>query len=225
DVLSKIRRGDVVRHLITIPEGLTSHEAANILRAADFLTGALTDPPEGSLLPETYEVRRGEARVAVVRRMAAARDRLLSQLWAARPAGLPYRSPEQAVILASVVEKETGRPEERPRIAAVFINRLKKNMRLESDPTVIYGLSAGEVLGHGLRKSELASRSPYNTYHIDGLPPTPIANPGRAALTAALTPARTDDLYFVADGTGGHVFADSFEAHQKNVERWRGVEE
>ena len=225
DVLSAIRRGAVVRRFITIPEGLTSHQAADILREADFLTGPLVDPPEGSLLPETYEVRRGETRVAVVRRMEAARDKLLSQLWAARPAGLPYRSPEQAVILASVVEKETGRPEERPRIAAVFINRLKKNMRLESDPTVIYGLSAGAVLGHGLRKSELSSRSPYNTYQIDGLPPTPIANPGRAALAAALAPARTDDHYFVADGTGGHVFASSFAAHQSNVERWRAVEE
>ena len=224
DVIAKIHRGEVVRRFITIPEGLTSRAAVDILLRADYLTGAARPPPEGSLLPETYEVRRGESRRAVIARMSAARDRLLGQLWANRSPGLPYRSPEDAVILASVVEKETAKPDERPRIAAVFINRLRKGMRLESDPTVIYAVSGGASLGRGLRVSELASRSPYNTYVFGGLPPTPIANPGQAALAAALEPAHTSDLYFVADGTGGHVFAKTFEAHKRNVVRWRALE-
>jgi UPF0755 protein len=223
-VLSMVRRGEVVRHLITVPEGLTSAEAAQILYQADFLTGEVHTPPEGALLPETYEVRRGESRQAVIRAMADARDRLLDRLWRERAPGLPYRDPEEAVILASVVEKETGKAAERARIAAVFINRLKHGMRLESDPTVIYGLDKGLPLGHGLRASELARRTAYNTYLVDGLPPTPIANPGRAALEAALRPAFTNDLYFVADGTGGHVFAETFEAHKRNVARWRAIE-
>lgn len=224
EILSTIRKGLVIRRFITIPEGLTSREVGAILLRADYLAGPVPTPPEGALLPETYQVRRGETRDEVIARMMAARDKLLAQLWAARPAGLPFATPEQAVILASVVEKETGRTEERPRIAAVFINRLKKGMRLESDPTVIYGVSGGEPLGHGLRVSELASLTPYNTYRVAGLPPTPIANPGRAALAAVLNPARTDDLYFVADGSGGHVFADTFEAHKRNVAQWRAIE-
>jgi UPF0755 protein len=157
--------------------------------------------------------------------MAMARDRLLDQLWRARAPGLPFASSEQAVILASVVEKETAIPAERPRVAAVFINRLEKGMRLESDPTAIYGVSGGAPLGHGLRASELAARNPYNTYLVAGLPPTPIDNPGRASLAATLAPTPTADLYFVADGTGGHVFADTFEAHRRNVARWRAIEQ
>jgi UPF0755 protein len=223
-VLSMIRSGQVVRRFVTIPEGYTGREALNVLRNAPFLVGEAPTPAEGSLLPETYAVRVGESRATVIQRMAEAQDMLLRRLWAARPAGLPYASPRQAVILASVVEKETARADERPRIAAVFINRLRKGMRLESDPTVIYGLTGGAPLGHGLTASELASPSPYNTYRVAGLPPAPIANPGRAALAAALDPARTDDLYFVADGTGGHVFADTFEAHKRNVARWRVIE-
>ena len=223
-IISAIRKGLVVRHLITIPEGLTSREVGVILRDADFLTGPVAIPPEGALLPETYEVTRGESRASIIARISAARDKLLTHLWATRAPGLPFDSPEQAVILASVVEKETALAEERPRIAAVFINRLRKGMRLESDPTVIYGVSGGAPLGHGLRVSELASETAYNTYRVAGLPPTPIANPGRAALAAALNPARTDDLYFVADGSGGHVFASTFEAHKRNVAHWRTVE-
>jgi UPF0755 protein len=225
DILSALRRGLVVRRFITIPEGFTSREVSATLRGTDYLTGPAPVAPEGSLLPETYEAHRGEAREAVLARMAAARDRLLDELWAARAPGLPFATPEQAVTLASVVEKETGRPDERPRVAAVFINRLRKGMRLESDPTVIYGLSGGAPLGHPLTTAEVTSSSAYNTYLIGGLPPTPIANPGRAALAAALNPARTGDLYFVADGTGGHRFAETFDDHKRNVAHWRAVEQ
>ena len=224
-VISAVARGEVVRRFVTIPEGLTSRDAVAILLRADYLAGSAPVPPEGSLLPETYEVRRGETRSSVLRRMTAARDRLLDQLWAARAPGLPFASKEQAVTLASVVEKETALAAERPRVAAVFINRLKKGMRLESDPTVIYGVSGGAPLGHGLRVSELAAHNPYNTYLVAGLPPAPIDNPGRASLAAALSPAPTADLYFVADGTGGHAFADTFEAHRRNVARWRAIEQ
>jgi UPF0755 protein len=225
DLLTALRRGLVVRRFVTIPEGLTSREVADILRRADFLTGRVSTPPEGTLLPETYEVRRGDSRQSVVNRMIAARQRVLSGLWETRSPGLPFTSPVQAVILASIIEKETGLVNERPRIAAVFVNRLKQGMRLESDPTVIYGVTGGAPLGHGLRQSELASETAYNTYRVAGLPPTPIANPGRAALAAALDPAPTNDLYFVADGSGGHVFADTFEAHRRNVARWRAIEQ
>jgi len=222
-VLDAIRRGAVVRHYVTIPEGLTSRAAVEILNRAAELTGEAAIPAEGALLPETYEVRRGEDRSEVLRRMMEAHDRLMASLWPDRDPGLPYRSPREAETLASVVERETARDEERPHVAAVFLNRLKRGMPLASDPTVIYGLTGGAPLGHGLRRSELASITPYNTYHVTGLPPTPIANPGRAALIAALHPSESD-LYFVADGSGGHVFSDSLAAHEVNVAHWRGVE-
>ena len=223
-VLDAIRRGAVVRHFVTIPEGLASVAVADILAADPVLTGPTPTPAEGSVLPETYQVLRGESRTEVVARMQRARAELLAQLWPARTRGLPYQSPEQAVILASVVEKETALPAERPRVAAVFLNRLRQGMRLGSDPTVIYGLTQGRPLGHGLTVSELASATPWNTYRVTGLPPTPIGNPGRASLEAALAPARTDDLYFVADGTGGHAFSTTLEAHERNVARWRAIE-
>ena len=223
-ILADIQAGRVVRHFVTVPEGVTSDTVVAILMRTPYLSGAAPVPPEGSVLPETYEVQRGEDRAAVLQRMMDARDRLLGMLWAHRRAGLPYASPEQAVIMASIVEKETAKADERPRIAAVFINRLNKNMRLESDPTTIYGLTGGRPLGHGLRVSELASQSPYNTYAVGGLPPTPIANPGRAALAAALDPPSTDDVYFVADGAGGHLFSNSLDVHLKNVARWRAIE-
>jgi UPF0755 protein len=156
--------------------------------------------------------------------MRTAREALLARLWSERAPGLPYADPEQAVTLASIVEKETAKPAERPRIAAIFVHRLEKGMRLESDPTTIYGLTGGAPLGHGLRVSELASATPYNTYKVAGLPPTPIGNPGRASLEAALHPAPGDDLYFVADGTGGHVFSDNYADHLRNVAKWRAIE-
>jgi UPF0755 protein len=223
-VLDAIRRGLIVRRFVTIPEGLSSVQVADILAADPVLSGPTPVPPEGSILPETYQVRRGETRAAVVARMERAQVALLERLWATRAAGLPYHDPEQVVILASVVEKETAVPAERPKVAAVFLNRLRQGMRLGSDPTVIYGLTRGRPLGHGLTVSELASDTPWNTYRVAGLPPTPIGNPGRASLEAALAPAKTDDLYFVADGTGGHAFSATLEEHQRNVAHWREIE-
>ena len=223
-VLDKIRAGRVVRHQITIPEGVTVDMAMEILARDPVLAGVAPTPPEGSILPETYDIQRGEDRAAVLRRMMDARDNLLAALWEKRAPGLPFKSPNEAVTLASIVEKETGLASERPRIAAVFHNRLAKGMRLESDPTIIYGLTRGRPLGRGIRLSELNGETPYNTYRIDGLTPTPIANPGRAALAAVLDPPKTDELFFVADGTGGHVFASTFEQHQANVAKWRAVE-
>ncbi len=223
-VLRDIRDGKIVRHWVTIPEGRTSEMAVEILAAASELEGDAPIPPEGSILPETYEVERGEDRAAVLRRMMDARDKLLSNLWAQRQEGLPFASPEEAVTLASIVEKETALATERPRIAAVFLNRLRVGMRIQSDPTIIYGISRGRALGRGIRQSELQAANPYNTYQIDGLPPTPIANPGRASLAAVLDPPKTSELYFVADGTGGHVFASTLEEHNANVARWRNIE-
>jgi UPF0755 protein len=223
-IMRMIRRGEIVHHLVTIPEGFTSQAVIDTLASTDLLTGSAPIPPEGSVLPETYEVQRGEDRAAVLQRMMDARDQLLSGLWAQRRPDLPLISPQQAVILASIVEKETALPSERPRVAAVFLNRLQKAMKLESDPTVIYGLTRGTPLGRGLRESELTAPTPYNTYAIAGLPPTPICNPGRASLAAVLDAPHTDELYFVANGTGGHSFASTLEEHQKNVAHWRAVE-
>jgi len=223
-VLAAVVAGDVVRHPVTIPEGVSSETVTAILMRAPYLVGVAPVAPEGAILPETYEVQRGEDRSTVLQRMMNARDALLASLWRSRRSDLPFETADQAVILASIVEKETALPDERPRIAAVFVNRLQKGMRLESDPTVIYGLTGGKPLGHGLRASELAEPTPYNTYLITGLPPTPIGNPGRASLAAVLDPPRTSELYFVADGSGGHVFSTSLEEHEKNVARWRAME-
>ena len=223
-VLDDVRNGRVVVHQITIPEGITAQMVADILAASPVLTGSAPVPPEGSVLPETYQVQRGDDRAAVLQRMMQDHDELLALLWARRQPDLPVQTPQEAVILASVVEKETGIASERPRVAAVFTNRLRQGMRLESDPTVIYGVSQGRPLGRGLRASELATLTPYNTYLVGGLPPTPIANPGRESLAAVLDPPTTEELFFVADGTGGHVFAKTYEEHQQNVARWRKVE-
>ncbi len=225
EVIEHLRSGQVVRHFVTIPEGWSSAQALDILNRNNLLTGTVEVPPEGRILPETYEVQRGESRAALVARMQAAHDELLAELWPTRQRNLPFSTPEQAVILASIVEKETGIAAERPRVAAVFVNRLRLGMRLESDPTVVYGVSQGRPLGRGLRRSELDRQTPFNTYQIAGLPPTPIANPGRQALEAVLNPPATEDLFFVADGTGGHVFARTFEEHLRNVARWRQVEQ
>ena len=222
DILDILKSGVVVVHRLTLPEGLTSLEAVQLLNSADKMTGQVTDiPAEGTLLPETYYYTYGMQRSAMLARMQAGMKALVANLWEGRADGLPITTPEDAVILASIVEKETAVPAERPLIAGVFINRLKRNMRLQSDPTVIYGITHGADLGRDLTTADIDTTTPYNTYRIDGLPPTPIANPGRESLNAVLHPAETDALYFVADGNGGHAFSSTYEEHLKNVKRWR----
>jgi peptidoglycan lytic transglycosylase G len=227
DVVETMVEGKVVQHAITIPEGLTSEQIVARLLENDVLSGNVRDVPrEGSLLPDTYSFNRGFTREQLIQRMQQAQQRLLKEIWERHNPELPLRTPEQLVILASIVEKETSKPEERTRVAAVFANRLKQRRRLESDPTIIYGLVGGKgTLGHPITKSEKEQPTQYNTYMIDGLPPGPIANPGRASLEAAANPARTRELFFVADGTGGHAFAETFDQHQKNVARLRLLEQ
>ncbi len=225
-VEAKVISGKVVLHPLTIPEGLTSEQIVQRVRDADYLAGDVKEVPrEGSLLPETYDFPRGFGRQAALTRMEKAQSKVVEEIWKKRASDLPIKSAGEMVILASIVEKETGKADERPRVAGVFLNRLQKHMRLESDPTIVYGLVFGKAtLGHSITKAEVNQPTPYNTYLIDGLPPGPIANPGKAALEAVANPLRGKDLYFVADGTGGHVFADSFEQHLKNVARWRQIE-
>lgn len=226
NILEVLVSGRSVQYFVTIPEGLSSWEVVQLLNAEDVLSGDIEDiPPEGVLAPNTYAVQRGEARISVLERMEAAQAAILTDAWENRVSGLPLGSPEEALILASIIEKETSVPEERRLVASVFINRLKRGMRLQTDPTVIYGITNGRgSLGRGLRRSELDRPTPYNTYFIDGLTPTPIANPGRAAIEATLNPETSPYLFFVADGSGGHAFAVSYEDHQRNVARWRRIE-
>lgn len=224
-VLAVLRTARPVQHRLTIPEGLTATQVALLIDRAPALEGDPVVPEEGRLLPETYAYERGTPRAALVERGRAAMDRALERNWAARNTGVPLDTPRDALILASIVERETAKPEERPRIAAVFLNRLRRRMKLQSDPTVVYGASGGAgVLEHGLTRAELERADPYNTYKVNGLPPGPISMPGLGSIRAVLQPANTDDLFFVADGSGGHVFAKTLEEHQRNVARWRGVE-
>ncbi|MGB7269613.1 MAG: endolytic transglycosylase MltG [Albidovulum sp.] len=215
-----------VRLRVTLAEGVTSWQVVDALSRADFLSGEVKDiPDEGMLAPQQYEVERGADRAALVARMQEIQAQTLASLWAARVEGLPYKTPEEALIMASIIEKETGVAEERGQVASVFLNRIKQGMKLQTDPTVIYGLTKGQsVLGRGLRQSELRSNTPYNTYVIEGMPPTPIANPGRDAIAAALNPDTTEFLFFVADGTGGHAFAKTLAEHNDNVAKWRKIE-
>lgn len=225
DVVKLLIDGKSILHYFTAPEGRTTAQILRELVADETLDGDLSlTPAEGELLPETYAYTRGETRDGIVLVMTKGQTDLLDALWGDRATDLPYTTRAEAVVLASIVEKETGIAEERPRIAAVFVNRMKRGMRLESDPTVIYGLTQGEPLGRGLRLSELRKATPYNTYLIKGLPPTPIANPGRASLEAVLNPLDTRDIFFVADGSGGHAFAATLAEHNRNVEKWRQVE-
>jgi peptidoglycan lytic transglycosylase G len=226
DVIATIVEGKVVQHAVTIPEGLTSEQIVERLGENDIFSGSVREiPREGTLLPETYKFPRGTSRDQVIQRMQQAQKRAVADIWERRSQDLPIKSPEQLVTLASIVEKETGKPDERSRVAAVFVNRIKQKIKLQSDPTIIYGLVGGKgTLGRPIKRSEITQPSPYNTYVIDGLPPGPISNPGRASLEAAANPARTRDLFFVADGTGGHAFTETYDQHQKNVAKLRASE-
>jgi UPF0755 protein len=221
-----VAEADDIRWRVTLAEGVTSWQVVDALKRAEFMTGEIAEvPPEGTLAPDSYEVARGADRAELLAEMTERQTATLAELWAARAEGLPYETPEEALIMASIVEKETGIAEERKRVASVFVNRMRQGMRLQTDPTVIYGITRGEgVLGRGLRQSELRRETPWNTYVIDGLPPTPIANPGRLSIEAALNPDTTDFLYFVADGTGGHAFGRTLDEHNENVARWRAIE-
>ncbi|MGE0594805.1 MAG: endolytic transglycosylase MltG [Hyphomonadaceae bacterium] len=230
--------GDALQHAVTIPEGLTIAAVMRILEESDVLTGDLPEaPPEGAILPETYLVHRGMTRAALLQQMRDAHDQAVTEIWAQRQPNLPIETPEEMVTLASIVERETGVAAERPMVAAVFVNRLRRPMRLESDPTIIYGVCKqlparcrdGRLVDASgsprlIRRSEIDLNTGYNTYRIDGLPPTPIANPGRASMEATVNPAQSEALFFVADGTGGHVFTNTLAEHEAAVRRWREIE-
>ncbi|MEC3910772.1 endolytic transglycosylase MltG [Sphingobium sp. CR2-8] len=220
DILSILQGGKTLTRLITIPEGMPSILVHERLMANDQLTGDIPVPDEGSVLPDSYAFDKGEARAVVLKRMQAAMDKALAQLWAERAANTIVKSPREAVILASIVEKETGVPLERPMVAGVYANRLRTNMMLQADPTIIYPITRGKPLGRRIRKSEIAAVNDYNTYAMVGLPKGPIANPGRLSILAVLHPAQTKALYFVADGKGGHIFADTYQQHNENVRKW-----
>ncbi len=226
DVREVLSEGRSILHSLTIPEGLTSEQIVNRLKENDILVGEIRiTPREGSLLPDTYRFGRGFSREQMIARMETEQKKVLQEIWQRRSPDIPVKSANDLVILASIVEKETGRSDERTRVASVFINRLNRGMRLESDPTIIYGLVGGKgSLGRGILSTEIRQPTPYNTYVINGLPPGPIANPGRAALEATANPSKTRDIFFVADGTGGHAFAETLEQHNRNVARWRQLE-
>lgn len=226
ELFTRVRGQADTRYRIALAEGVTSWQVVEELKSVDVLEGAVAElPAEGSLAPDSYEVRAGDTRESVIARMRAAQDIIMAEAWQNRAADLPLESAYEALILASIIEKETGVSEERRQVASVFTNRLRRGMRLQTDPTVIYGVTKGQgILGRGLRQSELRGNTPWNTYVIDGLPPTPIANPGRASIEAAVNPDETDYIFFVADGSGGHAFAQTLEEHNRNVAKWRQIE-
>ena len=228
EIVELLKSGKSILYSVSVPEGLTVKQVFKRLAEDPVLEGDLPAelPAEGSLMPDTYKFSRGTKRADILRQMLSAQKAMIDQIWERRDDNLPIETREEFVTLASIVEKETGRADERPRVASVFLNRLEKGMRLQSDPTIIYGIFGGEgkPADRPIFQSDLEKQTPFNTYIIKGLPPTPIANPGRAALEAVATPSRTPDLYFVADGTGGHVFAETLEEHNQNVRRWRKLE-
>jgi len=215
-----------ISYQVSMAEGTTSWQFVEALKAADFLEGDVPPvPAEGALAPNTYEVRRGTLRSEVLEQLMTAQTKILADAWERRAKGLPLKSPQEALTLASIIEKETGVSSEREEVSGVFVNRLNKGMKLQTDPTVIYGITNGQgTLGRGLRRSELSKKTDYNTYIIPALPPGPIANPGKAAIEAALNPAQTENLFFVADGSGGHAFAETLRQHNVNVAKWRKIE-
>lgn len=225
DILTILRDGKSIEHKITIPEGLTSAQAMALVAGDPVLVGPVPKKPaEGTLLPETYAFLRLTTRSQIVARMEKDAREVLAQAWANRAADIVVTTPQEALILASIVEKETRVDSERPRVAAVFMNRLRLGMKLQSDPTTIYALTRGNsALGRPLTRKDLATRSPYNTYAVAGLPPSPICNPGKASIEAVMRPARTKELYFVADGTGGHAFSETLDGHNRNVSSWRAL--
>jgi UPF0755 protein len=228
DILASLSSGKSVLHSLTIPEGLTVMQILTRIGENDVLTGDMPSeiPPEGSLLADTQRFSRGTTRAEIIQKLMNDQKKLVDEIWVRRQPDLPVKDVNEFVTLASIVEKETGKADERPRVAGVFINRLNKGMRLQSDPTIIYGIygGRGKPADVPIRRSDIDKQTPYNTYQIDGLPPTPIANPGRDALEAVANPSKTEDLFFVADGTGGHVFAATLEEHNENVARWREIE-
>lgn len=225
DIAALIASGKSLSYKITVAEGLTSDMAAKLVEKDPALDGLMPPvPEEGAILPETYLFQRGDTRAEVIARMVKAQQETIDRLWETRAKGLPFKNKQEAIVMASVVEKETALPQERRHVAAVFINRLRMGMKLQSDPTIIYGITRGYPLGRGIRESEIRAATPYNTYAITGLPKGPICNPGKDTLAAVLNPAKSDDLYFVADGTGGHAFAATLEEQNRNVHRWRKIE-
>lgn len=225
-ILNEVSAQSDTRYRVAVAEGATSWQIVEGLNAAEILEGELDEvPDEGTLAPDSYEVSKGDTRASVIERMRDAQEVLVAAAWASRTEGLPLANEHELLVLASIIEKETGVPDERRQVASVFENRLKRGMRLQTDPTVIYGLTEGKgVLGRGLTQSELRKATKWNTYVIEGLPPTPIANPGRASIEAAVNPAQTDYVFFVADGSGGHAFAETLEQHNVNVAKWRQIE-
>ena len=222
-ILDLLQHGKPVQRLITVTEGMPSIIVSEKLAGNRFLAGATPPIDEGSVLPDSYGYQRGETRASLVTRMQNAMDKTVGELWPKRSTDCPLATPEQAVILASIVEKETGKASERPMIAGVYCNRLRIGMKLDADPTVIYPVTKGKPLGRRILKSELSAENGYNTYRRPGLPEGPISNPGKASIEAVLHPAKTKALYFVADGTGGHVFADTLAEHQANVAKWYAI--
>lgn len=225
DIMMILSSGKVIQHRLTIVEGWTSWQVADYLNGIDNLTEPITElPREGTILPETYLYTKNTSRHDIIRRMQMRQLDLLDDIWDKRAPDLPFLSVDEALTLASIVEKETAIEQERAHIAGVFVNRLRKNMRLQTDPTVIYGIDRKGFLDRPISRADLKAENPYNTYRIKGLPPTPIAHPGRASIEAVLQPQKTEDLYFVANGDGGHAFARSLREHLQNVRKWRKIE-